>query len=351
MKKIVIIMSSLERTGPGFVVQSLSNNWESSKQAEISVITLSDTTKPIKLKDDISIYYLHQPHGKVKKEVVSVINSIIDKLKPDIIMSHGLRADAVNSKLKKVQNIKKISTSHNNPFEDYKQQFGIRGVLLAIFQMYTFNKLDIVFTLNPRLQTIHNLLLYHPKVVLIPNGSEKVAVDQYKRGQDVKYGSVATFNFRKNQTQILQQFIDNNNSKLVLWGEGQLLNELKMKYRRDNIIFAGQSSNKEKIFGSFDVFISASKSEGLPLSVLEAISAGKPLILSKIPAHEFITQKMDKRYYRLFTDNDELAKAIDYFNKNQNIVANAYNYLQQFFDSEFSLEKMAKKYIDTIEHI
>lgn len=350
MKKILIIVSSLDRTGPGFVVESLVKTWTRMNQADICIIAISDSEEFIQLADNISIYYLHQPHGKVPSQTINMIKEIVEQFEPDVVMSHGLRADIVNSKIK-LKKVIQMATSHNNPFEDYTQQFGLRGMAMAFLQMYTFNKLDLVITLNPKLQMIHKLFLFKPKVNLIPNGSEKITVNRYDISNDIRFGCVATFNARKNQKQILNQFMNIDDSKITLWGSGDLHEQLRKKYTKENIIFAGQSNNKSEMYNSFDVLISSSKSEGLPLSVIEAISAGKPLILSKIPAHEFITRDMDQRYFRLFSDDQGLADAIEYFKNNRNIILDASFYFEKFFDSRFSMEQIATNYIKVVEKI
>lgn len=350
LKKILIIVSSLDRTGPGFVVESLVKTWTKKNQANICIVAISDSEESIQLANNVSVYHLHQLHGKVPSQTIDLVKEIVDQFDPDVIMSHGLRADVVNSKIKSKKAIQ-MSTSHNNPFEDYTPQFGFRGVAMAFLQMYTFNKLDLVITLNPKLQMIHKLFLFKPKVCLIPNGSEKITVNRYDTSNDIRFGCVASFNARKNQKQILNQFMNINDSKITFWGSGNLLELLRKKYTEKNIIFAGKSNNKSEIYDSFDVLISSSKSEGLPLSVIEAISAGKPLILSKIPAHEFITRDMDQRYFRLFSDDKSLAGAIEYFKNNRNIVLDASLYFEKFFDSSFSMERIATNYIKAIEKI
>jgi len=53
----------------------------------------------------------------------------------------------------------------------------------------------------------------------------------------------------------------------------------------DLVEFVGYQSNVPAYYAGFDVFISASLSEGMPNSVLEAMSSMLPVILSDIPAH------------------------------------------------------------------
>ena len=84
-------------------------------------------------------------------------------------------------------------------------------------------------------------------------------------------------------------FNDNDGLFFVLLGDGPELNRLKTRYSSfDNIQFVGQKTNVQEYLHASDVFLSASKSEGLPNSVLEAISCGLPVLLSDIPQHKEI---------------------------------------------------------------
>lgn len=67
---------------------------------------------------------------------------------------------------------------------------------------------------------------------------------------------------------------------LTIIGDGSLYNELNEQIRKDqleeSVFLAGNRKNAYKYLKAFDVFIMSSLSEGLPISVLEAISAGVP---------------------------------------------------------------------------
>ena len=51
------------------------------------------------------------------------------------------------------------------------------------------------------------------------------------------------------------------------------------------VTFAGEVPGAATLFHAFDVFVSASRKEGLPLAVLEAMALGLPVVASDIPAH------------------------------------------------------------------
>lgn len=95
-----------------------------------------------------------------------------------------------------------------------------------------------------------------------------------------------------------QQSLDQN-SHLTYMGDGSLRDALISKSRETNmdaqVTFTGLIS-REKVFENLinaDLFISSSRGEGLPVSVLEALACSCPVLLSDIPPHREIAESVD----------------------------------------------------------
>ena len=89
-----------------------------------------------------------------------------------------------------------------------------------------------------------------------------------------------------------------------LWvGDGEHATELKRRASQDglkNLIFFGSTDNPRSVLVAADVYLTTSRSEGLPLSVLEAMSVGLPVLASDVPGHrELITGSGGGWLYRL----------------------------------------------------
>lgn len=74
--------------------------------------------------------------------------------------------------------------------------------------------------------------------------------------------------------------------RLELAGDGPLHQELQSEARSlgvsDSVIFRGELENIPEFFGKVDVFLMSSLSEGLPMSLLEAMGAGRPVISTAV---------------------------------------------------------------------
>lgn len=75
-------------------------------------------------------------------------------------------------------------------------------------------------------------------------------------------------------------------ARLVLVGDGELRQELEQEAAalglEENVVFAGMQTHPEDFLAKADVFVLSSNREGLPLSVLEAMAAGLPVISTDV---------------------------------------------------------------------
>ena len=101
-------------------------------------------------------------------------------------------------------------------------------------------------------------------------------------------GHVGRFSYQKNHEYLLKVFKElknrHINSKLMLIGSGELLNEVKGQAKNDNIlndiIFVGNVNNVHDYMQAFDVFALPSRFEGLPIVGVEAQASGLPCVFS-----------------------------------------------------------------------
>lgn len=111
---------------------------------------------------------------------------------------------------------------------------------------------------------------------------------------------------RKNQTLLIEAFDmfhkRHRDSLLLLAGSGGLMNDLKLLVQRleleRNVRFLGHCSDMNTLYRSSDILLSASKMEGLPFNVLEALFCGLPVIASDIKGHRDL---LGKNYGLLFS--------------------------------------------------
>jgi glycosyltransferase involved in cell wall biosynthesis len=107
---------------------------------------------------------------------------------------------------------------------------------------------------------------------------------------DVVFGIVGRLEPEKDHRTLLQAFralIDHRQAaRLLIIGGGSLRGELESYSRtlglERNVTFLGARTDIPEVLAALDVFVLSSVQEGVPLSVVEAMGAGKPIIATDV---------------------------------------------------------------------
>lgn len=139
--------------------------------------------------------------------------------------------------------------------------------------------------------------------------------------------------------------------KLGIVGDGPCLADLFLKSMKlglyDNIIWYGAVWQKDIVQGIIeqsDVFISASRYEGFPISILEGMSKGLPMILSDISPHREVAGEQ-AMYFTLDDNYNSFLKCMKKFSTDLNVrqVMSAYSFKKV---QEFNIDETVDRYIE-----
>jgi len=101
-------------------------------------------------------------------------------------------------------------------------------------------------------------------------------------------GTVGRLTALKRQDVLLKGFarLEHPTARLLIVGDGPAREELVNLAARlgitNRVVFAGYREQPERAVGAMDVFALTSESEGMPLAILEAWAAGKPVVASRV---------------------------------------------------------------------
>ena len=150
---------------------------------------------------------------------------------------------------------------------------------------------------------------------------------------------VGEFSKRKNQTAVIQALErllkKHKNIKLVLAGDGDMLEtcrKISQSLEIDrNICFLGQVKEISYLYRCSDVLVTASKMEGLPFNVMEALFCGVPVVATDIKGHSDLIQN---RKNGLLTNN--IYAGLDEMLSDKKL----YNFLREntFLDEKYLIE-------------
>lgn len=104
--------------------------------------------------------------------------------------------------------------------------------------------------------------------------------------------------------------------KYVVCGVGpnkdMLLAEAERTGLKDNVILAGYRSDIPDVLNAADIFVFPSFHEGMPVSALEAMACGLPIICSEIRGNVDIIREGDNGYLFQPSDVETLARKLEY---------------------------------------
>lgn len=328
MINIAYIVSTLKRSGPINVLYNIIKNLDSN-EFNVYIICLSAERKNSRKKDfeEIGCKVLSLNLGRVQFffKARKMINSIIKKEKIKILHGHGIRADFLISKFSKINEIKICSTLHNYPYHDYPMTYGkVKGYIMAYCHLRYLKKIDGKIacskSVSSMLKEKNNYLIDYiqngvdlEKYNCVNNQTKMEMREKLNIPLDKKvFISVGHLSDRKDPITIIKAFKKIDNVFLIFLGDGYLKDEcLKEIGDSQNIRLDGFVENVSEYLQASDYFISASKAEGLPNTVMEAMACGLPCVLSDIPPHNEILE-YDSDVGKMFNieDPEDLVKKI-----------------------------------------
>jgi glycosyltransferase involved in cell wall biosynthesis len=213
---------------------------------------------------------------------------LIRKVKAAIVHAHTSKAGIVGRLAARVAGVPAVFTAHTWCFaEGTSLKWRLVGIPAERFAGFWSSAIINVSEANRRLAVSHRIS-DHKRMVTIWNGIP----DTPHRSRPDAPGHphivmVARFVEQKDQSLLLQAFAKlDRPAKLSLVGDGPKLEAVQAEagelHLRDRVEFLGRRSDVAKILAGANIFALATKWEGLPLSILEAMRAGLPVIASDV---------------------------------------------------------------------
>ncbi|MDD5772636.1 MAG: glycosyltransferase family 4 protein [bacterium] len=312
--KIIQIITKLELGGAQAIVLDLCRKLISEKN-EVVLITndegvlVPDAKKIEKLK----IYFLPELDRKITPlkdlKCFNKIKNIIKEEKPDIVHTHSSKAGILGrfaARSNKVPVI--VHTIHGFAFNDY--QGYLTRKLFIILEKLTANFTDRLIAVsydvmekglkeNIGVKEQYKVIYNGVDVNLLQNINIDRSIKIKELGLDPNIpivGMVACLkpqkapgDFIKMANMILE---NHQKSQFILAGDGILRDEVEFLVKRykleKNVRLLGWRRDLPELLSIMDVFVLTSLWEGLPLTVLEAMAAGKPVVINKIDGNKDI---------------------------------------------------------------
>ena len=216
------------------------------------------------------------------------LDKIIAEVKPDIIHTHTFKAGYV-TRMKK-QSIPVIHTFHGHLLDD-PEFSGFKSKVIIKLERILAKKSAKLVTVGRRVseELLEQRIGHRTQFVNIPPGV--VAVDITPKEQALKnlnleddgkplVGWIARVTGVKNPMRALEVADALPDTRFVMAGGGDLLDQVKAAAPA-NVSVIGWAEAAD-LFGATDIILSTSENEGMPVALIEAQLAGKPVVATDV---------------------------------------------------------------------
>ncbi|WP_285399296.1 glycosyltransferase family 4 protein [Lysinibacillus sp. fls2-241-R2A-57] len=247
------------------------------EEEKIDVISIPAMQRAIHLKKDLQTFWQ--------------LRAVFKKVKPHIIAAHSSKAGAIGRVVGSLLRIPTVFTAHSWSFTEgvpHKKKLMYsrmeKSVQPLTAKIITVSDYDRKLALTKRIAPAHKMLTIH-------NGIEqkemRVAPNREKEEHPLIV-MVARFEVPKRQDLLLEALAELSDIpwRLQLIGDGSLRPDLEKfvvnKGLTDRVSFLGNQLDVISSLEESHLFVLLSDWEGLPISIIEAMRAGLPIIATNV---------------------------------------------------------------------
>ncbi len=319
MKKIVLCVPSLCTGGAERFTTDLALNIDKSKFEVFVAVTRLHTDTPLKhLLEENGINIIDLSGNRYLQMLKKQLR-FLRKEKPDVIHAQigSILHMMLACKLCKVP--LRLYTVHNEAKLLYGSNRVKREIYKMAFSLFHFKPIAICPTVKQTL--IDDMDIPEDSIIVVNNGVDVqrfTPLDKPCDDETVHIISVGTLYWIKNQLMTINAVcaIHDMGYKidLTLLGDGEDRDKIKeaiQNHHAERFIFTpGSKKNVEDDLRKANIYVSASKTEGLPLSILEAMACGLPVVATDAGGTRDIVHNGENGFLVKVDDTKELQDAI-----------------------------------------
>lgn len=282
----------------------------------------------------------------IKAEGFEVVNCHLPAVFPYLIWS-----------LLVCKDVKFFYTIHNNPIDEESRK-SMRMIRKGFAEKGKLTFVGISGMISDDFKKLYRL---NSAVPVIYNGRKrqqfakddeivKAEVSSYKKNEDTKvFIAVGRLNPQKNYTLLIEAFglLKDENILLVVLGKDY--DGFLERHKNDipsNVHFLGGKNNVSDYLFNADCFIMSSLYEGLPISIIEAMSAGLPIVSTAVGGIPDIVKEGVNGFLSESLEVDDFVKTIRRFlSMSATDLAKMKEANKNEYNEKYTIERTAEQYL------
>ncbi len=368
-KKILQLSSSYGFFGAENVIAELSRELVSSNYIPIIGVFNNKKNPHLELVDfaknnNIS-YQLFHCNGQFDYHTITSLRKFIKTNKIDLVHTHGYKSNFYAVLATVFYKTSRIVTCHPWIKTSSKMKF------YAFIDKFLLNRFDKIITVSEELKNeIAGAGVALEKILIIPNGinitrfAQRYDADKVRMqlGVPDRYkviGTVGRLSVEKGHVvlieaarRILKKY---PSTFFIIAGDGFLREELQQRTVNlaidDHFLFTGLIDDVPKILSIIDLFVLPSLTEGLPMALLEAMAAKKPVIASGVGSIPRLIIHNKTGLLTQPADVEGLANSIGALLQNQEKANQLAEAGYQAIVDNYTSKIMARRYMDVYDRL
>ncbi|WP_346353542.1 glycosyltransferase family 4 protein [Azotosporobacter soli] len=303
----------------------------------ISVYCIESLVREISLLDDV--------------RATAGIAKIINRIKPDIVHCHSSKAGIVGRIAAKWCGVPVLFTAHGWAFTEGVTEWK-RKMYKAIERVATsWSEKILCVSEYDRNLALTVMPKQADRLLLVHNGIGSLPILKHRElNGPIRFIMVARFMEPKDQETVLRAVAQLKNEQIrfsmTFVGDGEKLEAAKKNATdlelNKYVTFLGARGDVERILAEQDVFLLISKWEGLPISILEALRAGMPVIASNVGG---IPETVENGFNGFLVERQNQQALVDCMKRfvaDPNLIEKMGGNGRRKFEAEFTSAQMAK---------
>lgn len=288
------------------------------------------------------------------------IGKLIGALKRDsynLVVSQGVVANAYARAASFFSGVPSLVAVHSDPTYDYPNP-AIRAVYTVIDRLTRFQTRRYIAVSEYLKKQLVESGIGQDKVTVIYNGVDSPT--HYPRksenpGGPIVIGSIGRLHKVKNYAELINAAGAFGKSDIIfkIWGDGEEQRSLQRRIDRakgygiDNASLVDRSNDVWEAFTNIDIYIQPSLSEGFGLTVVEAMLAGKPVVVSPYGALPELVQDGVTGIVMSGSGHDDIIDAINNLLLHKDKMKQLAVAGQKFAREKFSVNQFVKNTEET----
>jgi glycosyltransferase involved in cell wall biosynthesis len=212
---------------------------------------------------------------------------VIKEVKPDILHTHTFKAGYIGRmKTREIskaagKQVKFVHTFHGHLFDD-PEFSGLKSLVISPLERRFAMRTDAIVTVGAQVakELLEREIGQPEQFRNIPPGVEPLKLPKTKPRRKVTIGWIARVTGVKNPLRALEIAKLFPDAQFLIAGGGDLLEQIKARAPKNTKVLGW--TDAAKLFAASDIILSTSENEGMPIALIEAQLASKPVVATNV---------------------------------------------------------------------